>query len=55
MLLSCLFLRKLKILYQKTFFSLSDVMVVRIEEESFNDLLPYLEWDDASGTAAFLT
>lgn len=39
----------------KNFFSLSDVMIVRLEEESFNDLLPYFDWDDASGKAAFLT
>ena len=39
----------------KSLFSCSDVMVVRVEQESFSQLLPYFEWDDGEGSVAFLS
>lgn len=39
----------------KSFFSCSDVMVVRLEQEGFSQLLPYFEWDDGEGAVAFLS
>ena len=37
------------------FFSCSDLMVVKLTEESFTQLLPYFEWDDGKGAALFLS
>jgi len=39
----------------KSFFSSSDVMVVRLARESFTQLQPYFEWDDGDGVVAFFS
>jgi uncharacterized protein involved in exopolysaccharide biosynthesis len=39
----------------KTFFSCSNVMIVKLEGECFTELLPYFHWDEGKGTVAFLS
>ncbi len=39
----------------KNFFSHSDVMTLRLKDESYSDLIPYFTWEDKGGTLAFLS
>ena len=47
--------KKAKESLPKSFFSCSNVMVVRLANECFSELLPYFHWDDGEGTVAFLS
>lgn len=39
----------------KSFFSCSDVMIVKLAEENYEELLPYFQWHDDKGTVAFVS
>ncbi len=40
--------------FPKHFFAQSDVIALRLNEESYDELVPYLNWDDEQHTLAFL-
>ena len=47
--------KKAKDSLPKCFFTLSNVMILSLAAESFNQLTPYFKWEDEEGTIGFLS